>query len=238
MFRSFVVFCLGLGALSGCAGGPALVGGPGLQITGDQALPPPDHIDPASGERPYRLGPLDKIQIAVFGQEELSREEVVIDASGTVALPMIGQVRAGGLTPAELSEAVTQRLRAAHVRDPHVAVNLVEARSQVVTVDGAVEQPGLYPVMGHMTLMRAVATAKGTSEFARLSEVVVFRTVGDQRMAALYSLQAIRAGRYEDPEIFAGDVVVVGDSPGRRLFRDIAAMGGLLTAPLVAVLRP
>ncbi|MBC7042118.1 polysaccharide export protein, partial [Salmonella enterica subsp. enterica serovar Enteritidis] len=79
----------------------------------------------------------------------------------------------------------------------------------------------LYPVNGRMTLMRAVATAKGTTEFAKLDDVVIFRTVNGQKMAALYNLKAIRQGAYDDPEVFANDVVVVGDSPARRLFKDI-----------------
>jgi polysaccharide export outer membrane protein len=106
----------------------------------------------------------------------------------------------------------------------------------VITVDGQVREPGLYPVLGRTTLMRAVATAKGTTEFARLQDVVVFRTVGDQQMVALYNLQAIRRGVYPDPEVFANDVVVVGDSPARRLFRDVLQAAPLLVTPLVALL--
>jgi polysaccharide export outer membrane protein len=84
--------------------------------------------------------------------------------------------------------------------------------------------------------MRAVSTAKGTAEFAKLSDVVVFRTVDGRKMAALYDLKAIQRGAYSDPEIFANDVIVVGDSPGRRLFRDILQATPLLTAPIIAYL--
>jgi polysaccharide export outer membrane protein len=116
-------------------------------------------------------------------------------------------------------------------------VNVEETVSQVVTVDGQVEQPGLYPVVGRMTLMRAIATAKGTSEFARLQDVVVFRRVGSQEMAALYNLGAIRQGSYPDPEIFAHDIIVVGDSPTRRRFRDILQASPLFLTPLVALIQ-
>ena len=75
-----------------------------------------------------------------------------------------------------------------------MTVNLKETVSQVITVDGQVTEPGLYPVVGRMTLMRAVATAKGLSEFAKLNDVVVFRTVKGQKLAALYDLHAIRRG--------------------------------------------
>ena len=66
---------------------------------------------------------------------------------------------------------------------------------------------------------------------------VVFRTVGTQRYAALHDLKAIRLGAYRDPAIYANDVVVVGDSQARRIFRDVLQASGLLTTPLVALLQ-
>jgi polysaccharide export outer membrane protein len=123
------------------------------------------------------------------------------------------------------------------VRDPQVTVNLKETVSQVITVDGQVKRPGLYPVIGKMTLMRAVATAEGTAEFAKLEDVVIFRTVKGQQLAALYDLKAIRRGNYGDPEVFANDVIVVGDSQARRLFRDALQIVPLLTTPLIIALQ-
>jgi polysaccharide export outer membrane protein len=85
--------------------------------------------------------------------------------------------------------------------------------------------------------MRAVATAKGTTEFAALSNVAVFRTVKGQKMAALYSLKAIRSGAYDDPEVFANDVIVVGDSQARRIFKDVLQASPLITTPLLILFR-
>lgn len=236
MYQRAVMILCAVVTLGGCASGPTFAGRSGLEITENVALPPPSNIEPDEAVRPYRLGAFDKIQVDVFAQPDLSRA-VQVDAGGTVSLPMIGEVSTTGLTPAGLAEIVETKLKEKHVRDPQVSVNLVEGVSQTVAVDGAVKEPGVYPVLGRMTLVRAIAGAKGVTEFAKLTDVVVFRSVGEQRMAGLYSLKAIRDGRYPDPEIFAGDVVVVGDSPGRRMFRDIASMGGLLTAPLVAIVR-
>jgi polysaccharide biosynthesis/export protein len=84
--------------------------------------------------------------------------------------------------------------------------------------------------------MRAVAVAKGTAEFAKLDDVVIFRTVNGQKMAALYNLKAIRRGVYNDPEVFANDVVVVGDSQARRLFKDALQIAPTLLTPLVYIL--
>lgn len=200
------------------------------------ALPPPNQADQFGQNRPYLIGPFDKLVIDVFGIEELSNKEVQTDAAGRISFPLAGVVEAAGKTPAEVEELLKKLLRGRFVRDPQVTVNLKETVSQVITVDGQVNGPGLYPVVGRMTLMRAIATAKGTAENAKLDDVVIFRTVNGQRMAGLYNLRAIRRGYYEDPEVFANDVVLVGDSPARRLFKDAIQILPLLTTPLILLL--
>ena len=149
----------------------------------------------------------------------------------------MGSFEAAGKTPREIATGLEAALRGQFVRNPQVRVNLEETVSQVVTVDGQVREPGLYPVVGRMTLMQGVATARGLTEFAKIEDVVIFRESEGQRYAALYNLGAIRRGIYTDPEIYAGDVVVVGESNSRRLFRDILAATPLLTAPIIAVLQ-
>lgn len=222
-------------ALAGCARTPPFEPGVHLALMSGPELPPPAGMD-ATGFSEYRIGPLDKLSVNVYGLPELSRE-VQADSGGRISLPLAGTIDALGLTPEELSNEVESRLRGRYIRDPDVAVNLEETVGQVVTVDGQVQQPGMYPVVGKMTLVRAVAVAKGATEFADVNDVVVFRTVGDQEMAALYDLGAIRRGNYPDPRIYPGDVVVVGDSPARRRFRDLVQASGVLTAPLLAVVQ-
>lgn len=234
--RSFSIAMLSLAILGGCAGKAHIGGSDKISVVQATELPAPTRGDQSSSDRPYLIGPFDKVSIDVFNVPELSRE-VQADASGRIALPLIGTIDAAGKTPAELAQAIASALRGQYVRNPQVTVNLKETVSQVVTVDGEVREPGLYPVIGHMSLMRAVAVAKGTSEFAKLSDVVVFRTVNNQRMAALYNLKAIRRGAYQDPEIYANDVIIVGDSPARRLFKDIAGASTLITTPLIYLLR-
>ncbi len=198
-------------------------------------MPQPDRTDILAEARPYLIGPFDRLLIDVFGIEELSSKEVQTDASGRISFPLAGVIEAAGKTPADVERILEQRLSAAFVRNPQVTVNLKETVSQVVTVDGEVKEPGLYPVVGRMTLMRAVATAKGTSEFAKLDDVVIFRTVQGRKMAGLYNLKSIRRGAYEDPEVFANDVVVVGDSSGRRLFKDGLQVLPALLTPLIYI---
>jgi polysaccharide biosynthesis/export protein len=238
MFVRFSALFLSL-ALAGCASAKPighLPGTAGVEVVQGTLLPPPDRTDVVELNRPYLIGPFDKLVIDVFGIDELSKKEVQTDAGGRISFPLAGIIEAAGRTPAELEQILTDRLRGRFVRNPQVTVNLKETVSQVITVDGQVKEPGLYPVIGRMTLMRAVATAKGTSEFAKLDDVVVFRTVKRQRMAALYNLKAIRRGYYDDPEVFANDVVVVGDSSARRLFKDALQIAPLLVTPLIYVL--
>jgi polysaccharide biosynthesis/export protein len=222
--------------LIGCSS-PQLIDTGRIDIVAADALPAPTLEDLAAGQRPHLIGPFDQLSVEVFGLPELGRQ-VRADASGRIALPLAGSIEVAGKTPDQVGELIEQRLRSSYVREPRVTVSVLETVSQVVTVDGEVDMPGVYPVTGRMTLMRAVARAQGTSEFARTSHVVVFRTVEGQRMAALYDLRAIRLAAYEDPEIFPADVVVVGESTARRIFPQIVQAASLILTPLVTVLDP
>ncbi|WP_235524594.1 polysaccharide biosynthesis/export family protein [Sphingomonas sp. Leaf230] len=225
-----------IGALTGCAHQQPLVSTGQLTVIQDSAaLPPPERPDLTAADRQSLIGPLDTIQIDVFNVPDLSRE-VQVDAGGQVAMPLIGTIDARGRTARELSQTIESALRGRYVRNPDVTVNIKSSVSQVVTMDGQVTEPGLYPVTNQMTLLRAIASAKGLSEFAKQEEVVILRTVNGRKMAGLYNIDAIRRGAYADPAIYANDIVVVGDSPARRRFRDIVSLAPLLAAPLIAVL--
>lgn len=224
-------------ALSGCASRRELTSTERLTVVeGSKVLPPPGRGDLTAADRPALIGPLDTIQVDVFNVPELSRE-MQVDASGRIAMPLAGTIDARGKTAEELAGTIDTALRAKYVRNPGVTVNIKSSVSQVVTIDGQVVEPGLYPVTNQMTLMRVIASAKGLSEFARQDDVVILRTVGSRRMAGLYNVAAIRQGAYDDPPVFANDVIVVGDSPQRRLFRDFVSLSPILAAPLIAIVQ-
>lgn len=230
-----VIFLTVLAA--GCAGRSQLRSTPNLTVVPDaQVLPAPARADLVAADRPALIGPLDTIEVEVVNVPDSSRE-MQVDASGRIAMPLAGTVYAGGKTAEELARAIETALRAHYVRNPDVIVNIKSSVSQVATVDGQVVEPGLYPVTNQMTLMRVIASAKGMSEFARADDVVILRTVNGKKMAGLYNMAAIRRGIYEDPLIYANDVIVVGDSPQRRLFRDLVSLSPLLAAPLITILQ-
>jgi polysaccharide biosynthesis/export protein len=221
--------------LWGCSS-PRFEGRPGLEIVRQAPLPEPSRTDMVIPGRPYVVGPSDQLVIDVFGIPEFSKT-LTVDLTGQIALPMVGSLDVSGLTVRDLTALITERLRNAHIRQPIVTVNLTTAANQVITVDGAVATPGIYPLVGRMSLVRAIARASGTTEFARENYVVVFRTADGKRYAALYDLRAIRQGLYDDPEVFSNDVIYVGDSQARRIFKDVVTAAPLITTPLLYLFR-
>lgn len=234
--RTICLALSGFVALAGCAHQPQLVSTDRLTVVPDTTtLPAPARRDLIANDRQSLIGPLDTIQIDVFNVPDLHRE-VQVDAGGQIAMPLIGTIDARGRTAKELAKTIEDALRGRYVRNPDVTINIKSSVSQVVTIDGQVVEPGLYPVTNQMTLLRAIASAKGFSEFAKEEDVIILRTVDGRKMAGLYNVGAIRRGAYDDPAIYANDVIVVGDSPTRRRFRDLVSLAPLLAAPLVAIL--
>ena len=236
MLRAFFLTISGLVLLGGCARQEPIQSTADLTVVEMAVLPAPGREDLVAPDRPSFIGPLDTINVEVFNVAELTRD-IVVDSGGRVTMPLVGTIDVNGLTAVELASRIDESLRGRYVRDPQVTVTIKGSVSQVVTVDGEIENPGTYPVTNQSTLLRALALSGGFTENAKLDDVVILRTVGQRRMAGLYNVSQIRRGVYVDPPIYPNDVVVVGDSPSRRLFRDFIAVSPLLAAPLIAVLQ-
>ena len=138
-------------------------------------------------------------------------------------------MQASGRTTLEVSHEIAARLRSGYIKDPQVTVMVKEAVSQKVTVEGAVEKPGVYPIVGHTTLSTAVALAAGADP-ARANErqVRLIRTVDGKKLQASYNLVDIRRGTAPDPDVYGNDIIVVENSRGRGLLRDLAAASPLI----------
>jgi len=175
-----------------------------------------------------RIRPNDKLSISVFGEPELTREDYVVDGSGFLQVPLIGQIIAAGVSPDELRAEITRRLGARFIRDPQVSVTLTERAKARFAVEGQVEQPGVYEADSTTTLLAAIAQAGSPSRVARHSEVMVFRIINGRRMGGRFNIDQIRAGKADDPQIIGGDTVVVGYSGAKGFWRDVRE-----TAPLL-----
>jgi len=183
----------------------------GGSIPYDKVLAAPDEVRFQTLESNYRIAPMDKLAVKVFKMDDLSGDYDV-DLAGNISLPLIGQVQAANLTTAQLDDQLTQKLGAKYLEHPDVSVAIKASTAHVVTVDGAVREGGSFNVAGPISLIQAVAMAKGTSEDANARRVAVFRTIGGQRQAAAFDLTAIRRGQSPDPQIYPGDIVVVDGS--------------------------
>lgn len=222
-------------ALSACAKDRPFEAGPNLQLVAADSLPPPPDALDAAGRPQVLIGPFDRLSISVFRAPEFNRS-VDVDGTGAINLPLIGTLAAADRTPSALASEIAAKLRQRYLRDPQVTVQMERSASHKIIVEGEVEKPGSYPIMSTSSLLEAIATAEGTTEYSRLEEVVIFRNIGDKKMAALYNLDQIRRGTYPDPIVYAGDVIVVGDSPARRRFKDLMAGSTLLTTPIIALI--
>jgi polysaccharide export outer membrane protein len=225
-FLLMLVALTSVAALSACAGRGGKVPYDPVEFK----APDTETIAVSPGQE--RIGPLDKIRIDVYQVENLSGE-FRVDAQGKVQYPLIGQVEAQGLLPSELGQQIAQKLGERYLRSPSVQVAILEQSEQTITVDGSVRSPGVLPIKGSTTLMRAVALAKGTTEDANPSRVVVFRTVNGQRMAAAFDLKAIRRAEAKDPVIYGNDIVVVDGSNIRGIWREVMS-----TLPLLGYFAP
>ncbi len=133
---------------------------------------------PAEPNKPYTLDSGDRLRIVVFGQDGLSNSYVV-DASGYIAMPLIGSVLARGATTSQLSDRIADKLRQGYVKEPHVAVEIEAYRPFFIL--GEVTQPGQYPYVADMTVETAVAIAGGFGPRAYRKTVTVTRIVhGEQ----------------------------------------------------------
>ena len=214
----------------------ALSGAPALAASAD--LPPPDVYNHQATAGEYRIGPLDTLDVNVSQVADLSKP-VQVDSAGKILLPLVGQLQAAGRTPSELSDDIAAALKKKYMKDPQVVVAVKEAQGEKITVDGAVGQPGMYPLAGPTTLMQAVSMAKGADpHFANVHRVAIFRTVGGQRRSAVYDLAQIRSGRAADPAVYGSDIVVVDTSGSKSFFNNYSGAFGSGIGLLGMLLRP
>jgi len=213
-------------SLTACADKP---GGP---IAYNVPLAAPDAPAVESVGTDYRIAPLDTVSIKVFQADNLSGDYQV-DLTGQISLPLVGEVEAANLTTAQLDDKLTAVLGQKYYEHPDVSVALKASTARAVTVDGAVSKAGTFPVLGHTSLMQAIALAGGTTEDANTHRIAIFRTIKGQRQAAAFDLTAIRHGQAPDPEIYAGDIVIVDGSSVKQSFKRV-----MQSFPMLSIFRP
>jgi polysaccharide export outer membrane protein len=189
--------CLALLAMA--AGGPAPAQEPG-------PAPASRETDGHGGD--YRIGPEDLLQITVWKNEALSRE-VPVRPDGMISLPLLNDVRAAGLTPMQLREALIKRL-SEYIPSPEVSVIVQAVRSPKVSILGQVVHPGRYDLKGRTTVLDLLAQAGGLNEFAARSRIIVLRGSGSKTDRIRFDYdKAMSDGTRENFELRADDIVLV-----------------------------
>lgn len=222
--------CLAMALLSGCA----------APYRASKSLP----VDAAayalmnesaaqSGAAEYEISPDDTLSINVFLEPDLSLASAKVSKSGNIAVPAIGTVKAIGLTTDQLADVIEGKLRGSLLRAPKVSVAVLASSRMKVVVVGEVNQPGVFDIRPDTTLLESVALGGGGTEISKIDEVVVFRTINGQRMAARFDVGAIMGGEQLDPKILPNDVVVVGYSATRSFWRNVRQ-----TVPVIGLFRP
>ena len=168
----------------------------------------------------YRLGPNDLMDVEVFGVPDLKRT-VRVNSSGQVSLALVGNVLLAGLSAQQAETAIADKYAEKFLQNPQVSVFIKEFTTQRITIEGAVARPGIYPVTGQVSLLRALALAGGGAAYSDLSDIMVFRVAQDgAKTTQTHDLDKIRAGELPDPFILAEDIIVVKRNPIRAALRD------------------
>ena len=184
----------------------------------DPVVAPAEKTPPAAAPREaavvdtskdYRIGPEDVLDVLVWKQENLSRT-VPVRPDGKVSLPLVNDIMAAGLTPAELRQQITERLTE-FVPSPEVSVIVKEVHSVKVAVLGSVRMPGHYEVKSPATVLELIARAQGFTEFANRDRIVVLRQNGPAGATRVpFNYRKVAEGSDEDNFfVRPGDIIVV-----------------------------
>ncbi|HEU5298500.1 MAG TPA: SLBB domain-containing protein [bacterium] len=169
---------------------------------------------PAAAQTPpesYILGAGDTIDVVVYGEADLTRT-VTIKPDGTIALPLLGEVKAAGKTTGQLA-AELGKLYAKYLKQPSISVTVREFRVDRIYILGQVSRPGEYQLRPGLGIMELLANAGGPTTRADLAKVVVIR--GRTEAMQLNVLEALGKNRNPDVKLLAGDVLFVPETDKR-----------------------
>ncbi len=154
----------------------------------------------ASGMSEYRLGTGDKIRIQVYNEDDLYLEARVND-SGIISYPFLGTLKVIDITPGQLEDVITSRLKGDYLVNPKVSVDIIEYRQYYV--DGEVQSPGGFPFQPGITVRKAISVAGGFSERASKSKIFI---IHDENPDA----KSVKVGL--DEKVRPGDIITIEES--------------------------
>jgi polysaccharide biosynthesis/export protein len=164
---------------------------------------------PVKVGKDYVIGADDVLDVSVWKEQDLTRT-LQVRPDGKISMPLLGDVQAAGLTPSQLAQTVSERLKR-YLTAPQVTIILTQINSQRVYVTGEVTRPGAYPLLPGMTILQAITSAGGLTQFANAKKIFLMRDENHIQTKYPFSYKEVLDGRKaeENLPVKAGDTIVV-----------------------------
>jgi polysaccharide export outer membrane protein len=175
--------------------------------------PAPPVATPAPAQRAattpdtYVIGDNDVLAITVWKEQTLSGSAVV-RPDGMISVPLVGEIQANGLTPTQLADLITTKMKK-FVQDPNVSVVVTGIHSKLIYLIGNVGHTGPLEMTPDMTLLEAISSAGGPSEYANKKKIYILRDVdGKRQRIPVHYKEALAGNRAFDLPLKSGDTIV------------------------------
>jgi polysaccharide biosynthesis/export protein len=169
---------------------------------------PPEMPQETGAAPDYIIGSDDVLHISVWKEPDLS-EQLPVRPDGKISMPLLNDVQAAGLTPLQLKDAITERLKK-FIADPHVTVVVLAMNSRRIFVTGEVVHSGPINLLPHMTVLQALAQA-GFTQFANIKGIYLLRTENGKQEKLPFNYKEVVKGNHPEQNILLkpGDTLVV-----------------------------
>jgi polysaccharide biosynthesis/export protein len=157
----------------------------------------------------YVIGPDDVLDVSVWKEQDLTRT-LQVRPDGRISMPLLNDVQAAGFTPSQLAQTISERLKK-YLTAPQVTIIVTQINSQRVYVIGEVTRPGAYPLLPGMTILQAISSAGGLTQFANSKKIFLMRNENHIQTKFPFSYKEVLDGRKaeENLPVKAGDTIVV-----------------------------
>ena len=157
----------------------------------------------------YIIGADDVMSVVFWRDKELSAD-VTVRPDGKISLPLLNEIQAAGLTPAQLKDRIAEEAKK-YVEDPTVTVEVKAINSRKVFITGEVRKPGPYPLTGTTTVLQLIAVAGGLGDYAKGEKITIVRAEAGRQTAFRFNYKDVLKGRKlaQNIELKPGDAVLV-----------------------------
>ena len=179
------------------------------QAEKETALKKQAQAEVAADSDQYIIGPEDVLDVHVWGEDALSRT-ISVRMDGKISLPLIDEIRAAGLSPLQLKEAITQRLKEL-IENPIVTVIVKEVNSHKVYITGNVKNPGIYKILSETSIVQLISIAGGVADWASTQKIVIIRKENGKERVITVNYKKIIKGEDLSSNLILkpGDTIIV-----------------------------